>query len=103
LVAVATPFKNNLDLDPCAFQRDTPVFLFFFPTYQIMATHPIQIEPCVFADVVPTFVAEVSARKNQPYWQSMSAVSIAVSVAVAPFLSHPKVNIYHVGFLNSIN
>jgi len=49
--------------------------------------------------VVPTFLAEVSARKNQSYWQSMSAVSMAVSTAVAPFLSHPKVNIHHVVFL----
>jgi len=49
--------------------------------------------------VVPTFLAEVSARKNQPYWQSMSAVSIAVSTAVSPFLSHPKVNIHNAVFL----
>jgi len=83
--------------------NETLLLFCITPTYQIIATHTILIEPCVFEDVVPTFVAEMSARKNQPYWQSMSAVSIAVSAAVAPFLSHPKVNIYHVGFLNSTN
>ena len=79
------------------------MFFCFNPTCQIMATHTIQIESCEFTAMVPTFVAEVSARKNQPYWQSMSAVSTAVSAAVAPFLSHQKVNINHVVFLHSIN